>query len=383
MAGFVASAAGVSQPVRAGPRRADGGSADSLRREFRLRGSVLFLTFPRCDGEPGALLGHVRSVLGSRYVGARVARELHADGGKHLHALVATTGFDSRDHRVFDFGGFHGNYAVARSVRSSFEYVSKDGDFVDDGDISDLARGDRPRADSAKRSVAASVAERVKEGATLAELVEEFPSYVLQNKRRVEEFISLMRELRTQAVIWRWDASVVTVGVEEAVQDSSITLTVGETRVLSWLVKNLTGIRPFKQPQLYVQSPANFGKTSLVMILAKCFRIYHAPLEEKFFDQFDDGIHSLVVFDEFFGQHKITFMNCFLQGGPMTLGRKGSQFLKTVNVPVIILSNCRLDELYRNCPVLAKDAFAARLEVCELDAPLFSLNSILTQILED
>lgn len=105
-------------------------------------------------------------------------------------------------------------------------------------------------------------------------------------------------------------------------------------------------------------------------------------MEENFFDAFDDEIHNLVVFDEFKAQHPLTFMNAFLQGGEMCLRRKGSQFIKTKNLPIIILSNYSPREAYSRVADVALEAFLSRLLVVELTEPIFYLIEFLEELLD-
>lgn len=88
---------------------------------------------------------------------------------------------------------------------------------------------------------------------------------------------------------------------------------------------------------------------------------------EDWLDGFDND-YDLVVIDEFKGQKTIQFLNEFLQGSRMTLKQKGKQYLKEKNVPVIILSNFRLDECYPKAHLDNRlDTLACRLEIIEVE----------------
>lgn len=164
-------------------------------------------------------------------------------------------------------------------------------------------------------------------------------------------------------------------------EDGDPTLDSNCLQVLSWLMANLY-CRQFKQRQLYLWGPPNYGKTSMIRCLEKVMMIYRAPMDENFFDAYDEETHQLVVFDEFKGQHPLTFMNLFLQGDSMTLRKKGSQYLKKLNLPVIILSNYSPREAYSKVDDFKLDTFLVRLEVIELVAPVFALCEFLTQVIE-
>lgn len=64
-----------------------------------------------------------------------VARELHQDGGIHLHAFVDfNRQFSSRDTAVFDVGGCHPNISKSRGTpQKGYDYAIKDGEVVAGG----------------------------------------------------------------------------------------------------------------------------------------------------------------------------------------------------------------------------------------------------------
>ena len=73
--------------------------------------------------------------------------------------------------------------------------------------------------------------------------------------------------------------------------------------------------------------------------------IFSIPTDEDYNDLYTDDC-DLAVLDEFRGQRTIQWLNLFLQGGMMPIKKKGSQYLKTKNVPTIILSNYPINEVY-------------------------------------
>lgn len=72
------------------------------------------------------------------------------------------------------------------------------------------------------------------------------------------------------------------------------------------------------------------------------------PLAEDFYDYYNDDDYDMIVLDEFKGQKTIQFLNEWLQGSPMTFRRKGSQGLKRSNLPMVIISNFHLGEIYKD-----------------------------------
>lgn len=107
--------------------------------------SFAFLTYAQVDHDVDDFICELQSsfdMLGaSRHL---VAHELHADRGNHYHCLVQwTSGFTSRDTRVFDVGGFHPNYQSVRrgpDQQRVRDYCLKDGAYYGDtfDDIDDV-----------------------------------------------------------------------------------------------------------------------------------------------------------------------------------------------------------------------------------------------------
>lgn len=98
---------------------------------FRLQARHIFLTYPKCDADPNALLAAVRQRLGVKHYS--IGRERHADGDLHLHGYFELERkCDLRGPECLDFDGFHGDYAACRQHSASIKYTQKDGDFITD-----------------------------------------------------------------------------------------------------------------------------------------------------------------------------------------------------------------------------------------------------------
>lgn len=101
-----------------------------------------FLTFSRCDLEPAdfndLLWANSHAAEANGFV---IGRESHADGGTHYHVLLCYK-FSKRIRslRAFDLNAngrtIHGNYQPVRKLRETYNYVTKDGDYLED--ISDV-----------------------------------------------------------------------------------------------------------------------------------------------------------------------------------------------------------------------------------------------------
>lgn len=75
-------------------------------------------------------------------------------------------------------------------------------------------------------------------------------------------------------------------------------------------------------------------------------------------------MYDLAVIDEFRGSDKpLGWLNLWLQGNPMPLRKKGSQYTKEQNIPTIILSNYSPREAYSKVPDHILGTLLSRLEV--------------------
>lgn len=97
--------------------------------------TTYFLTYPRSGfnhDEVYNALQHVKPVQW-----ARVAREAHADGEIHIHVCVK---FGARvktrtNMRIFDIDGRHPNIQVCRKIKDVLQYIAKDGNYQDYGQV--------------------------------------------------------------------------------------------------------------------------------------------------------------------------------------------------------------------------------------------------------
>lgn len=104
-------------------------------------------------------------------------------------------------------------------------------------------------------------------------------------------------------------------------------------------------------------------------MLEKYLRVYVVCLEEDFMDGFDPSLFDLIVFDEFRGQKKITWMNSFVQGGTVPVRIKGSRGVKITdrdNLPVLVLSNYSIAECYHKADSIAVSTIKSRFEECQI-----------------
>lgn len=318
---------------------------------FRMNAKQFILTFPQCDTKKEVAVERLQQKWKDELKGYIVCEEQHKDGTPHLHVfLLFNKKKNVKSKDFFDFiGGKHGSYEVARSVRGSVEYVTKAGNYVVEGlDVDAIIKKKGQKNEK--------YAKMLMDGKSLEEINKEDPGYVMINKRKLEEYqswVTCMSEKRRK-IDW--------------VPPSIEGLTDANKQIAEWICKNIRVTRKFKAPQLYIHGPRNLGKTSLIEWLEKSLSVYHIPMGEDFYDLYSDD-YDLVVMDEFKGQKTIQWLNLFLQGSPMNIRKKGSQYMKRKNLPCIILSNYSLSEIYLKAREDGRlGTLEARLEIIEIDS---------------
>lgn len=144
-----------------------------------------------------------------------------------------------------------------------------------------------------------------------------------------------------------------------------------EAIIAAWIKKNLiegfpNSERPLREKQLYIHGDMRLGKSALAAILRKSFHTYVPPSTcssgTAFLDEWDDSF-ELIIFDEFFGQFPISWMNTLLSGEVLRANTKGGTTIKRVNTPIMILSNIPPDHLYSGVPSNVREAWVSRMHV--------------------
>lgn len=305
------------------------------KKKERIRAKKFFLTFPQCEVEPQlALTRLIFKFPNLKWV--IVAKEAHADGTPHLHLVfwLAKAVHYSRA----DFWNFialkHGNYQVVRKIVKVVKYVTKGNDFLSHGiDVKTwlLSKSTKKGANFEL------VAGLMQAGESIEQIDDKHNGMVCQNLEKLQRYkIFLSQKARKLEAI----------ALEPWVPLEILTLPLDFRPLGRWLNNNLNlKPRPFKQRQLWLHGPTNSGKTSLVMSLMKHFGIYWVPMDTPHLDDYDES-YDVVVLDEFKGQKSITWMNGFVSGSPFKVFRRYHSFLKTKNVPVIVLSNYSIEEAY-------------------------------------
>lgn len=317
---------------------------------FRYSAKHLFATFPKCSLPKQDALDRINQLYPCEW--ALVAAEAHADGTPHLHCVIRfTRTYTTRNCSHFDdIAGQHGNYTAPRNIKAVLAYTQKDGDFITSGPVPTIS----DVSSTGRVSPSKAIADLIISGGSLIDCRNFDPGFYLTHVKFIKDLIFEVACEKLKLSLLPWPG----VEVPETGSDCNKLLH-------KWLNKNVRKPREFKQPQLYLHGPPNIGKTSFVNTLSKYLSVYHLPTDEDFYDSYSDSTYDIVVLDEFKAQKRITWLNLFLQGGPMTLRKKGSQIQKLFNIPVIILSNYSLHEAYSNSSQLALSSLYARVEIIE------------------
>lgn len=317
----------------------------SRQMTFRLNVKKLFLTYPQNASDRADIMRAVNVFFGDNLDWVVIARELHQDGTPHLHVGIGLRnrcnlrGADCLD----GLAGSHGNYVAMKNQKECLKYITKD-------DKEYLAQGiDVKACIAGKVSKFDDIARMMLEGAKVNDLLAEHPGFVLQNKRKLEDFESLASMMGLQRALLPW------VGLSTTSQ----CVVPGVIEVVDWLNSAIGIKRLPRSPQLFLTGPPGIGKSRMIADLSKYLRIYMVPRDEEFLDHYQDGMYDLAVLDEFNHSKKIQWLNTWLDGHMLPLRKKGSQYLKTQAIPTIMISNWSLSANYQRTMTENPVAFRA------------------------
>lgn len=323
--------------------------------KFHLNSKNIYLTFPRNETPKELVAERLAKWAADRntkITGLIIAQEHHEDGGLHLHSLlVLDRPFQTTKADCFDFAaGKHGNYQGAREPWRIVRYCRK-------SDPAPHAFGVLPEEMNSRVKPTEAVVKRIKEGASLNEIRDEFPAMYLRSKRQIVEFHADEQLKKAKHDLKPW------MSVEYRGEDPVT------AEVVKWMNENIGKPRIHKQKQLWVWGPTDVGKTSLGNFIKRFWTVWDAAYDGKFFDGFDDN-YDVVVMDEFKGQYTIQQLNQFVEGTTCILPIKGGFLRKTRNVPVIVLSNYPPHLCYSKVLAERVETILSRFKVIEVETKL-------------
>lgn len=143
-----------------------------MAKSFRIDASHWFLTYPMCPTHPDDALALFQS-KGKDIEQYCIAQEKHEDGSPHLHCyLLLKKRFNCRDEHFWDLGLYHGNYQAVKSPEKVLAYCKKDGNYISTFDVQAKT--------AAIKGKISYVCAQLLQGASLPQLVQDFPSALLQ-----------------------------------------------------------------------------------------------------------------------------------------------------------------------------------------------------------
>lgn len=321
---------------------------------FRLSAKGFFVTFPTCTVPKEDVKQRLSEKWNDELNWAIIAQEHHQDGTLHLHlAFSFHEKKNFKDPKCFDFlTGQHGNYQTMKSPLKAITYCKKE-------DKEPTIIGNLP--ENNKKAVSNEVATLLQHGASLRDVSDVAPGFLLLNFKKIEVFQQWVRRENEKRKKLTFVPFVLPA-------DS----TQPEIMIVNWLNKNIKQPRQFKQKQLVIQGDHDMRKSSLVRELDKYLTIMYMPNLEDFFDQWEENFYDLIVFDEWeYQQHNPQNMNSILDGSVMNLRIKGGQKMKIQNLPVLILTNqCQMEAFGKGVSLVMRDTFLTRVNWVHLSRPL-------------
>lgn len=348
-------------------------NSSSSNSNFRISSKNIFLTFPQCPFPLESFKQNLLDFFESFEIEKGVcSQENHQDGNQHLHAyLCLKKKFESRNIAVFDSlvsPAKHPNIVsrLRGGPLATIQYVIKEGNYqvLPSPESFDL-QAFLLKKKQKKSTKSTTIAMLLKSGATLQEIDQEEPGYLLQHLPQVQRYMALQEQFQLQ--ISRVED--LKLGFHVSVASSSSN-TYSNRALASWLNSNIRTMspRPHRTPQMWIKAMGGAGKTETINRLRDTFRlnIFIVPYDEVWWDRYDDELYDLILFDEFKGQVTITKLNQILSGDHMFLSRRGQPpYLKKKNLPVLILSNYMPHEAYTNCSHLSVQPLVDRLTVID------------------
>lgn len=304
------------------------------KRKFRLNAKNLFLTWPKNDLDSGVIMNKLTDLFGMDNINyVCVSEEEHADGSPHLHALVCLKKpCDIRDVKKLDeAGGKHGNYQSTRNVKDVFNYVRKNGKFVEYGTPPAICKG----------KITDLVAQHLREGGSLDSAEEMAPAFVMLNLPKLQTYCTFLATKRLKTMPRRCPLLINNWGK---------TFEIGFPR-------------KFKEKQYWIYGEPNTGKTTFIEDLKQHgFRGYQIP-KNGYYNDWTDDAFDFAYIDEFKGQISITFLNEWLQGSEMKLPGRYMDNTKKQNIPTFILSNFDVINCYKNVTFSEVEPLILRLHI--------------------
>ena len=345
---------------------------EPLKKTLEWSSMSYLLTFPQWEGDESLeeLLENLHKFWNDRnkiVVEAIICIEQHGaskkaakghqegeDPGRHIHMCFKLDKKHCIKNPAFfdELVGKHCNIQTCRDYKACQIYCNKDKNVITHNvDIDAVVESTKSKKGVKHETVARFVMEYPR---TMEDVNRDFPGYMIQNKRKVSDYIKLVKSFGRPLIPY--------LGIGNCIGLPPATI-----QVASWLNNNLPPkSRPFKQSQLWLWGPSNMGKTSLRTHLSQSFKPFNVCEEDKWWSGFDPSC-EIAFFEEFNGHKTLSQMKSFIEGSEVPLAQKGEEpIVKDKNIPCIILSNMPPEEVYNKASTehpLSFQALITRLKV--------------------
>ncbi|UOF76883.1 rep protein [Genomoviridae sp.] len=273
-----------------------GGATNPVATGNRVQSIRLLLTYSCPTGMDDNPIPDKESLLAflkahPKYKASIVAKEKHKNGKYHYHALVVfTSKIDLRPFgRQLDFMDVHPNVQTVNRFQDAINYVTKGGDFIEDGISATKNGNDKKRDTIAAKAMELARTDSVETGERY--LMEHAPADYLKNRVQMRGSLTHVRQLAAPTEL---GVKVKTTGWKPIVDTWDIT------------TKLESVVRPGRmndyESTWVLEGGAGFGKTQCAVYLlhkagCKNIRIVRTPEQFKAYFNGDRTIDG-VVFDE-------------------------------------------------------------------------------------
>lgn len=208
--------------------------------------------------------------------------------------------------------------------------IAADGDFATENvDVDSI----RKAKQSKKGQRHNEIANKIREGITVEQLIDSEPGFVMMNYDKIAKFINLLDTfkhvpLKTLVAATPQHEGVLPIQeIAEWVTDTFITKT-------------------NKNMHLYIYGHTGIGKSHFVNQLRQFVKLFPVPYDADWFDNFN-STYQAAVFEEFNAHYTLTFLNSFLDPYQQSIRRRGlPPLIREGFLPCIFLSNCKPEEIY-------------------------------------
>ncbi len=238
--------------------------------------------------------------------------------------------------------GNHGNITTVRNLSATLTYITKDGNYRllgwSKADIDLLIQG--------QSTTLVEIACAIRKNQNMQDIAMQFPA----------QYIQRSRGMHALAQVYKYAAATKVTPFELSSKAPP-----AHHGLHLWFRTNFLeqGRNPLRSHQLFLHGPSATGKTRFLAFLARHYRAFIIPADEKYMDNYDDTAYDYLVHDELGSGHKVNWWKSLLGGEPMVLPVKGSQVVKRRNLPIVLASNSNLREIYRNVATFHPLSFEA------------------------